>query len=456
MFLAVVTFVPEPLPSPIQTPLVEEATFGADSATRVISNTYISDTTWEAPTGVTSVTVECIGAGGAGTTNTGSGGGGAYGRAVTTVTPGNTYTIDVGAGGTVPGSDGADSIFSLAGTTKVSCDGGQGITAGGAGGTVANSSASSEFAGGSGIAGVGARGGGGGGGTTGAGANSSGASGANGGADIFGGGGYSTAGGAGGQFGSGGASGTSTQAAGADGMIRLTYTISDSTTFPKVVHRKGSVSSTANATTHTVVAPSSSLTLPGDIYIVIFAHGSNTDSNITTGAGWIEIASSSNGTTISTFAYGKIATASQEPNIVITSATTQQSQAVWYVIRDAQIDSAGAANGSSTNANPPNLNFSGGSANYVVIAAAGYDNNSSGFGITAPPATYDSFYNAGARAGNGIAIQIAAAEKQVTSTSEDPGTFTNPSEQWSAITVALKYEATPGGEIPVDPIIWFE
>ncbi len=90
--------------------------------------------TFTVPAGVTSVTVECWGAGGAGggaTSNGyygGAGGaGGAYASKVITVTPGNNYTVTVGQGGnggTGNGPSGGDSWFKN--TSTVIAKGGAG------------------------------------------------------------------------------------------------------------------------------------------------------------------------------------------------------------------------------------------------------------------------------------------------------------------------------------------
>jgi hypothetical protein len=110
--------------------------------------------TWVCPTGVTSVSVVCVGGGG----NTGfvptggypAGGGGALAYANNiSVTPGNSYTVVVGAGGSVFGADGGNSSFN--GTT-VRAGGGKTNntdTSGGAGGTVLNGTGGNGGAGGS-------------------------------------------------------------------------------------------------------------------------------------------------------------------------------------------------------------------------------------------------------------------------------------------------------------------
>lgn len=73
---------------------------------------YTATGTYTVPAGVTSVEVECWGAGGRGSTRTSNGvgaggGGGAYASGTATVTGGTSYTVTVGAGstGTGPGGD---------------------------------------------------------------------------------------------------------------------------------------------------------------------------------------------------------------------------------------------------------------------------------------------------------------------------------------------------------------
>ena len=103
--------------------------FGLVSQTFATTETFTSSTTWTAPAGVTSVTAEVWGAGGSGASylnvsNGGAsgGGGGAYSKKLNiSVTPGNSYTVTVGVGGTAVtqgsnGNVGGDSWFSSTGT----------------------------------------------------------------------------------------------------------------------------------------------------------------------------------------------------------------------------------------------------------------------------------------------------------------------------------------------------
>ncbi len=137
---------------------------------------------WVCPAGVTSISIECWGAGGGGGgddeyfgNGAGGGGGGAYAKINSfAVTPGNSYTYTVGtqgAGGNGSNNGGNGGNSSFNNTTCVA-QGGRGGTggnggAGGAGGTTASSTGDTKFAGGSGYSGTNTPAGGGGGGSAG-------------------------------------------------------------------------------------------------------------------------------------------------------------------------------------------------------------------------------------------------------------------------------------------------
>lgn len=191
----------------------------------VVSFTSPGSLNWTVPAGVTSITVEAWGGGGAGggaTGNPAKGGGGAggqYARKVFAVTPGNVYTVVVGAGGTGStgnGTNGGDSTF--AATSVVAKGGAGGSVASGANGAAGSGSTTGGvgtvvYAGGNGSAGAGATGiggaGGGGAGSTGAGGSASG---------DTGGAGTASGGGAGGDgLSSRGTGNSGTQAGGGGG-----------------------------------------------------------------------------------------------------------------------------------------------------------------------------------------------------------------------------------------------
>lgn len=146
------------------------------------SQTFTSSGQWQAPAGVTSVSVEAWGGGGAGGGRgsssgvSGGGGGGAYAKSTVAVTPLQTYQYTVGSGGGGGTGNGSDGSFSQWDTgLEVKADGGKGgasATTKGLGGVVINSAGTIIFKGGDGAdGGTTSGGGGGGGGSTGAGGN---------------------------------------------------------------------------------------------------------------------------------------------------------------------------------------------------------------------------------------------------------------------------------------------
>jgi len=204
------------------------------------TQTFTASGSYTVPAGVTSLIIECWGAGGGGSTRTsdgtftgGGGGGGAYARSTITVTPGNAYNFIVGTGGAAS-SNGGNSSFNA---TSVVAAGGRGGTnnsaTAGSGGSTASSTGTLLYAGGNGANGTASSGGGGGGaGSNGAGGAASGATGGTG-TTLYGGTGAagvsgSTNGSNGNTYGGGG-SGASTNSStdrnggsGAAGLVAIT------------------------------------------------------------------------------------------------------------------------------------------------------------------------------------------------------------------------------------------
>ena len=94
---------------------------------------FTSSTTFTIPEGVTSLKVECWGAGGKGSNVTtastgtgGGGGGGAYSTSTLCVMPGQTYAVHIGMGGTTSTIDGGDTFFST--VSSVMAKGGKGLS----------------------------------------------------------------------------------------------------------------------------------------------------------------------------------------------------------------------------------------------------------------------------------------------------------------------------------------
>lgn len=217
------------------------------------SDIYNSTDTWIAPAGVFEVTIEAWGGGGAGNSGNagGGGGGGAYTRGTVSVTPGEPYTVTVGAA-VGSGTAGNNSSFTGDSSLQVLANGGgaggdgNGGAAGAAGAASSTAPAhiDASFAGGSGGAGAGGgqgaqRVGGGGGGSAfnNAAGNpgqdgGSGSGGAGGSGEGNGGNGTNATGNNGNAPGAGGGGGQTAGGGGAAGRVIITY---ESVDFPTKV-----------------------------------------------------------------------------------------------------------------------------------------------------------------------------------------------------------------------------
>jgi hypothetical protein len=121
------------------------STFTAQSAVAFQNiQVFTSDGTFNVPTSVDRVYVECWGAGGGGGSNQngaftgGGGGGGAYSAGIVTATPGGSVSVTIGAGGTGATANTADS----GGAGNDTSFGASIVAKGGSGGAGANGSAS--------------------------------------------------------------------------------------------------------------------------------------------------------------------------------------------------------------------------------------------------------------------------------------------------------------------------
>jgi hypothetical protein len=92
-------------------------------------------TSWTVPAGVTKAKVHCVGGGGGGGAHTTyGGGGGGYAQQVLSVTPGETLTLVIGAGGATT-ADGGTTEFRRGSDVLVSAGGGKGSSNSGVGGS---------------------------------------------------------------------------------------------------------------------------------------------------------------------------------------------------------------------------------------------------------------------------------------------------------------------------------
>jgi hypothetical protein len=96
--------------------------------------------------------------------------------------------------------------------------------------------------------------------------------------------------------------------------------------------------------------------------------------------------------------------------------------------------------GSSVNPNPPSVSVTGGSKDILAIALFSRNGEEADDDtwVTAAPASYTNLLQkACGVAGTNLAGMIATAERQVTTATEDPGTFTCATGGWRANTIVI-------------------
>jgi hypothetical protein len=214
--------------------------------------------------------------------------------------------------------------------------------------------------------------------------------------------------------------------------------------FPQVA-ATNSGASTVNQTDHAVNLPSGIVS--GDLLIVLF--GADSNEEVGWPGGWTELIDL-NANTESTLSIGyRIADGTEGSTITVTTGTSEASVHQSYRITGhagagtpPQV-SAGAG-GLSSNANPDGLTPTGGAKDYLWIAFAAIDG--SGNQPTVAPTNFTNLFAQESPGGSGH-VCMGAARLELNAASQDPGTFTSPSDDWNACTLAVH----PAAEVTVLP-----
>lgn len=395
--------------------LVMEMSLGSDTFTYV-SGMVALDLTADSYYG------ESGGAGGGGVTNTGGGGGGAY-AAGNVATGGKNVTRTVGT--STAGNAGGDSSH---GTAVIAKGGSSGAT--GTGGKASACTGTITRDGGAGATGTGSLAGGGGAGSAAAG------SGANGGNPQ---GGFSgTAGTAGARpFGAGGTCTAGAQNAGAQGWNRTSYFVAAAASTPRILGFSEGRTVGGAATSHAYTPPTGT----GGKIVVFGALDGGANAVGVTGAVYGALTPRTEAGTSAVTIFELHRTSTGTDGTAITTASN--TRIAWIAIRydDADVPEWTTADGSSTNADPPNHTplAPAGSAATIWLAGAGWDSgNSNAVGITAPPTGYRLISAICAHESSASGVAIALAYKISTASSENPGTFTSTNEQWCSFEASLR------------------
>jgi hypothetical protein len=209
--------------------------------------------------------------------------------------------------------------------------------------------------------------------------------------------------------------------------------------------RAGSPQTTIDDTDGTTFTATLPTHEPGDfLYIWIAADGEIT---ITAPAGWTQVQLRAHPTTVTGAFFKKdVATTGStsggtpDSNPVFTLGASQSATSLAWAIHGTsiEVESTTGTNGSATNADPPSLTCST-SADWLFGALYAGDGQS---GPSVAPSGYSNLINN--QSGVSTGASSGAAYKSTTaSTGDNPGTFTNPTDQWVAVTVAWRDSAAP-------------
>lgn len=204
--------------------------------------------------------------------------------------------------------------------------------------------------------------------------------------------------------------------------------------FPVVRATNTSVTTPAS-TSHVISLPAAIVS--GDLLIAIW-NPDGTGAG-TWPAGWTQLwATNLPANTGRTECRYRVADGTEGASITVTTAAAVTSSHATYRIDtfSGNAPEAGVtATANSANANPPSLTPSWGAKDTLWIAVAAVDNTD----VTAAPTSYTNLLT------GATPTRLGTARRELNAATEDPGTFTNASDQWGANTIAVEPAAAAGG-----------
>lgn len=213
---------------------------------------------------------------------------------------------------------------------------------------------------------------------------------------------------------------------------------------PVVVGTGAASSSTSNSTSHTITSsiPSGET---GNLLVVVFSVDGNPTVS-TSSTGWTKLGQANNGSNVTGAVFWKMAdgTTSASDPLVLTTSASEQSSHIVYRIRGATGISGAAANGNSTNSDPPSHTAL--EASYLWIATRSGDNTTV---ATAPPTGYTNMITQAASGNGGASSNAAINILGAAATTQNPGTFASGEEQWVSWTLAIEGPAPVITMVPI-------
>lgn len=220
------------------------------------------------------------------------------------------------------------------------------------------------------------------------------------------------------------------------------------------VRSSSSGSGTTGSTTHTLTLPATIES--GDLLVCQLVN--QQIETQTWPAGWTEVELVSGGggaSSITSGVYMETAVGTEDgTDITVTTPNGRASAFTCYAVQDwagtegTDVETGTGLVGTDANPDPPSASPSWGSAEALFIAFAGHRDDTTT--VSSYPANYADDQEDGASGGStSFDVRALAATRILTTSSEDPGTYTlSASEGWVAHTVAIEGGAGGGTEIP--------
>lgn len=202
-------------------------------------------------------------------------------------------------------------------------------------------------------------------------------------------------------------------------------------TFPTVVARTPSEQTTnANSFTVSLGGPSA-----GELLVAIIAIDGNdlyTLDESVSGKNWVVAANVVGSSAVVGIVAIKIAEGGDALKFVNLAGSEQASAIVFRISGHGSYVAVAFATGSSPNGDPPNVAVTGSAQDCLYIAALCTDAQVVASGA---PASYGNLTTKAATNSTGASVSVA--DRNLNASSDNPGAFTNASEQWAAFTIAI-------------------
>lgn len=202
-------------------------------------------------------------------------------------------------------------------------------------------------------------------------------------------------------------------------------------TFPIVVARTSSEqASDANSFTVSLGGPSA-----GELLVAVIAVDGNDQWTIdesTSGKNWYVAAHVTSTNSVVGIVAIKVADGSDALRLISQSGTQQASSIVFRISGHGSYAAVASTTGSGTNGDPPNGAITGAGQDCLFLTGLCTDAQ---VVASSAPASYGNLTTKVATTSGGASVSVA--DRNLNASSDNPGTFTNASEQWVAFTIAI-------------------